>query len=198
MMDLWNPPHNAYQVWTQGLLIGHDDWIPCAAGSKRDGSSCPISRSSSIASNTASSTGSKTASSSSSAVSSTGSKTASPSISSTRSSAVSSTASSTAPKTTTLSTSTSSSRTIPPPQTRTANCNVCVLPYGSNDPECTPIPGCGVSTTTSSAPPVVTWPGCGTTNVKGFTCDNNCRGFVDCQPWCVDLCAYCFNANDVC
>ena len=32
--------------------------------------------------------------------------------------------------------------THPPAQTVTTNCAVCVLPYGSVDPECDPIPGC--------------------------------------------------------
>jgi hypothetical protein len=103
-----------------------------------------------------------------------------------------------ATQTTTYGTST---RTTPPAQTVTANCQVCVLPFGSVDPACNPIPGCVLTTvtpTTTSAAPASTWPGCGTLSVDGFTCGNNCRGYVPCPAWCVDMCAYCFNENNVC
>lgn len=45
---------------------------------------------------------------------------------------------------------TSSSLTLPPAQTVTSNCEVCVLPPGSNDPFCTPLAGCTPTTPVAS------------------------------------------------
>lgn len=47
----------------------------------------------------------------------------------------------------------------PPGQTVTSNCQVCVLPFGSNDPFCTAIPGCTPTSSTPVAPPSPT-PSC--------------------------------------
>ena len=95
----------------------------------------------------------------------------------------------------------SSSHTVPPAQTVTANGQVCVLPYGSVDPYCTPISEPVPSSTpppSSTSPPAPTnYPGCDV-SANGFSCDNNCRGYVACPAWCVANCAYCFNANNVC
>jgi hypothetical protein len=121
----------------------------------------------------------------------------------TSTSSKSSSSSSSSSHSTITSSSSTSSATIPPPKTVTSACQVCVLPYGSLDPACNPIPGCVLTTstpTTSSAATTTssTYPGCGTVSVAGFTCDNNCRGFVACPPWCVANCASCFNENNVC
>ena len=40
----------------------------------------------------------------------------------------------------------------PPAQTVTSNCEVCVLPFGSNEPFCTAIPGCTPTSSTTSSP----------------------------------------------
>ena len=53
------------------------------------------------------------------------------------------------------------------------------------------------STSTTAAAASTNYPGCDV-SVAGFTCDQQCRGYVPCQPWCVDNCAYCFNPNSVC
>jgi hypothetical protein len=71
-------------------------------------------------------------------------------------------------------------------QTVTVNCAVCVLPCGSNDPACTPIPGCSAPTSTPAP------------DTSGYTCSGQCRGYVPDPNWCAANCAYCFNANNVC
>lgn len=99
------------------------------------------------------------------------------------------------PATTTASSS-STTKTTPPAQTVTANGQVCVLPYGSVDPYCTPISEPSPSQT--PAPPAPTnYPGCDVP-ADGFSCGNNCRGYVACPAWCVANCAYCFNKYNVC
>lgn len=59
-----------------------------------------------------------------------------------------------ATRTTTFSKS-SPTTTRPAAQTVTSGCNVCILPYGSNDPSCTQIPGC-VSTPPDAVPSTTT------------------------------------------
>ncbi|RDW66956.1 hypothetical protein BP5796_09705 [Coleophoma crateriformis] len=107
------------------------------------------------------------------------------------------------PPTTTTTDRTAITPTYPPAQTVTnlAACQVCVLPYGSTDPYCNTIPNCQVSTpttssTTSTATTSSSYPGC-TESTSGYTCQDNCRNYVACQPWCVANCAYCFNTNTV-
>ncbi|KAK7191767.1 hypothetical protein PSPO01_02216 [Paraphaeosphaeria sporulosa] len=99
------------------------------------------------------------------------------------------------------SSSSSSSSKKPNIQTVTVDCNVCTLIEGSLHPVCTPIPGCTLtpSTSASSDPPAQTpYPACPGVDLGGFSCGGQCRGWVPCPDWCIDNCADCFNAHNVC